>query len=406
MSDNWSAVGEQIIKSSITTATISNVDPKTGITINTPILIGGDYLIKDDVTRNRVEQGFGQLNIMDLFLEKQYILHSASYMSEPLSLKLSLTPNLYLVKIGYENTYILSLLITPYSDINLTELTDELLFIGKSYHGTFIRTLKQMELGYIDDVKRRAECDVTLETLMSLLHYRIFNLRRLRGGIGSPKKPSYFSLVLFVKGKILRSDKICLECGTIFRVDDVKDNTCPSCGKPLVDAPPIIGIEDIALGYPEIFASFASKNNLAPLDYLTLYISAEIPSSVKIAIHQINPEVFSSLLTLPRRAIFSIKNSDDLIDLFSLWFVKDSDVNLVVAFSDSRLEGYGLPSFMSEHVFIRDLAEGLARGISYEQVFRKSVTKTWYLSDYISLKEFDENPTLNSWESIKNAFSE
>jgi len=400
---NEKTIGDQIIKSSITIATISNLDPHSSLTINTPILIGGESLIKDADARLRIEQRFGQINILDLFMGKQYVLKSASYFSEPIEELSGLVPNIYLVKVKYEDTYLLSLLITPYSDINLTEFTDELNFIGRSYHGTFRRTAKQLELGQIDDMKRRAECTITAETLISLLHYRIFNLRRLRGGVDSPHKQSYFSLVMFMKGRILNEGFLCIKCNTMYPSHDISDDKkCPKCGEPLVKAPPNLNIESIAFGFPDAFIDFASKVNLHPLDYLTIYTVSMIPPAVKIAVHNINPHVFSSVLTLPRRAIFDIVGSNDLIDLYSLWSINNDEINMIIAFSDSRLEGYDLPTYMNERVFIRDLSEGIAKGVSYEETFRKSVTKEWNLSRYFSLKELDENASLNTWTGVKN----
>ena len=96
---NEKTIGDQIIKSSITIATISNLDPHSSLTINTPILIGGESLIKDADARLRIEQGFGQVNILDLFMGKQYVLKSASYFSEPIEELSGLVPNIYLVKV-------------------------------------------------------------------------------------------------------------------------------------------------------------------------------------------------------------------------------------------------------------------------------------------------------------------
>ena len=400
---NTQSVAEQIKNVSMSISTISNLDPNTGLTVNTPILIGGEKLIKSPDLYNYIEQGFGQLNITDLFLGKDFVLKTAAYLAESIHKIDYLVPNLYLFKTNYEETYQLGLLITPYSDINVTEYLSEGDLITRFYTGTFKRTLKQMKLKKITDSRRRKECIDMARILLSLLHYRIFDLRKLRGGIEKVKKSAYLSAVVIITSKIRQEGKLCVgECGTLYRPGEAQGNICPKCGGPLVDAPPTLDIKNIRFAFSPKLKTLTS--HVTPLDYFSFFIYSEIPLAVKLAIHRINPKIFSSVLYIPSRVIFEINSTDDLIDVYTLWTRDKNEITLVSAIADSRLKNLDLPSQMSERVFIRDLNEGLEKNLTFEEIFSKSILKDWILTKAFPLKYLDEKPEYQSWEGLENEF--
>jgi len=137
------SVAEQIKDVSMSISTISNLNPNAGLTVNTLILIGGEKLIVSPDLYNYIEQRFGQLNIANLFLGKEFVLRTAAYLAEPIRKIDYLVPNLCLFKTNHNDTYQLGLLITPYSDINVTEYLSEGELITRFYTGTFKRTLNK-----------------------------------------------------------------------------------------------------------------------------------------------------------------------------------------------------------------------------------------------------------------------
>lgn len=400
-SGNETLIAEQIKMFSMSIAAISTYDEGGGLLFNTPIIIGGEKLVEDLSLLSLVEQGFGQLNIVDLFLGKDYILRSASYIAESLTSFEHLVPNLYLVKTDYRNAYLLGLLITPYSDINIVEYLKESAFITKSYYGTFRRSTAQYTNGIIDDPTRRMECYDTARTLMSLLHYRVFDIRRLRGGSLLPGKQAYFAAVMIIDAKIHQSDYICLRCGTVYNSPQ-ENNKCPSCGGRVVKAPPVFEFEKITFIFPDALIEKPDVK-MTPLDYLTLYVQSEIPPSVKLAVHRINPLIFSNILYIPRRVIFEYKGTNDVIDLFSLWNHEGDHVKLFIAIADSRYENYDLMPYMAERVFLRDLSQGLDKKMPIQKIIKSSIIKDWNITSPISFQELDSNERYHTWVGLKDA---
>ena len=401
---NEKAIAEQIKQFSMSIAAISTYDVSGGLLFNTPIILGGEKLVEDLSLLSLVEQGFGQLNIVDLFLGKDYILKTASYFAEPLYQFEHLIPNLYLVKTNYRDAYLLGLLITPYSDINIVEYLKESSFIIKSYFGTFRRSTSQYEAGQIDDPTRRMECYDTARTLMSLLHYRVFDIRRLRGGSEIPGRQSYFTAVMILDAKVYHSDFICLQCGSVYD-SEPENSKCSSCGGQVVKAPPVFEFENISFIFPDVLAD-RSEVKMTPLDYLTLYVQSEIPPSVKLAVHRINPFIFSNILYIPRRVIFEYKGTNDVIDLFSLWNSENNKFRLFIAISDSRFKDFDLMPYMAERVFLRDLSEGLNKKLSIEEIVKKSVIKDWNIIPPISLSEIDSNEKYHTWAGLRDVVKE
>ena len=208
---------------------------------------------------------------------------------------------------------------------------------------------------------------------------------------------------MIITANIRQEGRLCIgECGTLYPPDEVQTDTYPKCGGPLVDAPPILDIKKIRFAFsPKLKAL---TYHVTPLDYFSFFIYSENPLAVKLAIHRINSKIFSSVLYIPSRVIFEISKTDDLIDVYTLWTKEGNEVTLVSAIADSRLENLGLPSQISERVFIRDVNEGLEKNLSFEEIFSKSILKDWILTKSFPLKYLDEKPEYQTWEGLENEF--
>ncbi|MBS7252102.1 MAG: hypothetical protein KIH08_16140 [Candidatus Freyarchaeota archaeon] len=395
------SMAEKIRQNSLIACVFSTLDKETGMVLNSPTILGGEALIKDQYVRMNVEQGFAQLNIIDVYSVKDYILRSIVYISEQVDNSLKLNPNIYAVKEFYGDTFLLFLLITPYADINLSKLMDMTRFACYGYNGTFRRTRLQFS-DALEIQKRQEDLDLSSGALSSLIYHYIFHKRELRGGVEVTPKETYLSTVMFLKSKVIEGELQCTNCGFSLATQEM-GGTCPSCGSKLVSSPPVIEPMEVSFAFPDIVMEVEKMKNISPLDVLGFYHHAIIPHSVRLAINRINQEVFSSLISMPLRAVYKVKNSDDLIDVYALSRMEGGELQTVVAISDSRYADYDLPTHMAERVFIRDLKEGLKKGYTREEIFSNSLLKEWNLSKYYSVKKLNEEESIYSFEDVKNA---
>ena len=103
-----------------------------------------------------------------------------------------------MVKEFYGETGFLLLLITPYSDLNLSKLIKLAEYVCKGYQGTFKRT----DVLYGDDPSRREkEREKSSSSLASLIHHYVFKRRENRGGVKEVVKDAY-STILFSESRV------------------------------------------------------------------------------------------------------------------------------------------------------------------------------------------------------------
>ncbi len=391
-------ISEELVRNSLTVCVFSTLDD-SGVPHNSPVIIGGEELIEDESIRILVEEGFGQLNIADLYGIKNYILRSVIYMNEQLSQEIKIVPNVFMVKDFFEGSDFVLLLITPYSDLNLSKLIEISEYSSKSYLGTHRRTDLVFSEQASEKVSHR---DRSARALASMIHHNIFQRRELRGGVDDVVREAFLSTILFTQSGIIEGELRCLKCQEIFS----EGEDCPSCEEPLQRMPPILDVEELYFAFPDAAARKEKETQVNPHEIINFFFHALIPHSIRRAIASVNPRVFAALLSTPVRVIYTVPDSDHIIDVFTLHRVVDDKVLSVTAVADSRYKGLGLPTYLSERVFIRDLREGLAKGQTEREIISKSEIVTgWHISPRYAFKELADNKELQSFRVMQDASS-
>lgn len=392
-------VVEQIERSSVNISVFSHLDEEAMIPVNIPLLLGGEDMISQKTTVEKVEEGFGQLNIMDLFKEQDFILNCALYSTFRIGDKEIISPNIYEFKARSDRTYLLNMLITPYSDLNLTKYFDEIQFMTDAYQGINLR--QEVEDLTLSDSEAYEESQDKAARLAKYLHYQIFQERSMRSGVERVKKEGFMICAMFINASIEANTELqCFgECGRTYRQEEIKTEYC-DCGGPLVNAPPILKINTISYAFPEQIGQL-TKSQVSPISALDRYLSVLMPRNINLAINRISPEIFSNLVTIPKSSIYYSKNFEDYIEVISDWRENpDGTFSIFTAITDTRFHDQSLPSSITLGILVRDIVEGLKKGLSREEIHGKTQIRDWLLTPNLKLEEIDKYPTFQEMKEI------
>ena len=188
---------DEIERTSLLVSLFSRFDRESGNFLNFPQLLGGSGYFDDNTAKDSIEMAFGQLNIPDLFEQFEFVLNVAFYLPIKMTSDLRLAPNLYSIKTKYENTiYGMFLILTPYSDINITALNTDLSEVSKDFAGLAMRTGVKTQQSWEDgpSMYQLEDSDPELEEgtdlLLQRIYYRLFLERAMAGGTEKVSKTS------------------------------------------------------------------------------------------------------------------------------------------------------------------------------------------------------------------------
>ncbi|MFX0170753.1 MAG: hypothetical protein ACFE9L_02420 [Candidatus Hodarchaeota archaeon] len=408
MTSEEDAKFDEITQSSMLISLFSGVDPKTKYFENIPILMGGEGLITDHQARLKVEEAFGQLNLPDLFKTFDFTLYRSSY--EPYKLKedLVIAPYIYTVKAKHQDTFVMSLFLTPWADVNLSQFQEKIIDFTTDFSGIFRRTTEEIYNEGKEFQYRTKECEQGGTMLMDYLNHLVFDQKQMLGGIEKVTKPTNLLAVLFQRGKIGKY-YACGVCGTTFSAKSAQNlEKCPNCSNLVFKAPiHLFNPLYVSIAYPEGFikaeSGISSTNNIhKPIDLLYLFQSSYLPNEIRVTLNRIAEHIFTWIVPLPHRALFEYRDTDDILTLYSLSKLEGDEILVISGIADSRIQVEGQLSQIALRLFIRDLNEGVKKGYTREEIFSKSLLKDWQLSSWIPLKgEFTPEP-LTSWLNLKN----
>ncbi|MFX0090652.1 MAG: hypothetical protein ACFFBD_02725 [Candidatus Hodarchaeota archaeon] len=404
---------EEITRSSLLISAFSHLDPETFIFTNRPYLLGGEGLIEDSKARLDIETAYGQLNLPDLFKQFDFVLNVASYLPFKIKEDLVITPNIYSVKSMHGDTFSVILLVTPWSDLNISSLVNELDVLVTDYSGTLQRVKHQVKEESLSNLEGDKQLDVATDLLFQKIYFEIFLERRLIGGVEIPRKPSNLFAVVFQEGKIEKS-YVCLnkECGYHYQESDVgEDLLCSNCGNKLSIAPPLFTVENISLAFPQDLLD-KEKNGekyISPIDCYYLCQASNLPPELRLVTFRIDQDIFQWLIPFPSKAFFQYRDSDDNLALYSQWrrYERGSDpesegkVIIVTGIADSRIEGGDTVPQIMNRVFTRNLNEAVKKKWDRPTMVKKSILSSWHLSKWVKMKGEVTPEELVQWQNLE-----
>ena len=305
---------EEIEKTSLFMSVFSRLDEETGSFVNQPSILGGEGYFDDEHAKDSVEHAFGQLNLPDLFQQFDFVLNVAFYLPFKLREDLKISPNFYLIKSKYASIYAMYLILTPYSDLNITALNLDLGDLVVDYSGVSTRTnltkSEEEKKSKLMDMSINPELADASGLLLQRIYYRLFLDRTLSGGPEKPTKPANLVAILIQEATINRG-WIDLETNNVYTKKEKADN--PDKLRP---APPVLTIDSCWFLFPpSLKDEYATYHG--PINLRYLFQASHLPLDLNLAYFRLNPDLFQEIMPLPTKSIFNYRDSDDVISLFS-----------------------------------------------------------------------------------------
>ncbi|MFW9992811.1 MAG: hypothetical protein ACFFD4_12250 [Candidatus Odinarchaeota archaeon] len=410
---------DEISRSSLMICLFSYLDDETMMLDNKPYLLGGSGFFKNKEARMSVETAYAQLNIPDLFGQFDFILNVANFAPYKLSEDLRLAPNIYTLKTKYENMFLMLLLLTPWADLNLTTLFEDVKEIIKDFSGSYRRVKTVLKASESKNESSSMDAIATTEewknkelnegaTLMlQRVYYKVFLERALIGGTEKTKKGTNLIAVLFQRGTV-HSRYYCENC-QIYHYDEEQGTLCKDCGGLLVNFPPVFTTEKLSIAFPSDLTEMERQEKKVhkPVDLFWLFLTSNLPDEISRVLYQVEPDIFQHILAVPNKSFFDYRDSDDVITLYTLWRdMGDKDVLLVTGVGDSTISGVDTLSSMAMRIFIRDLNEGIQKQLERKEIVKKSILKNWKVSKWVQLGGEATPEPLTSWENLEKELEE
>ena len=346
-------------------------------------------------------------HLPDLFQQFDFVLNVAFYLPFKLNEDLKISPNYYIVKSKFENIYAMYLILTPYSDLNITALNLDLSDLVVDYAGVSTRTALTKS---VDQKKTRLmdtavdpELAEASELLLQRIYYRLFLDRSLSGGPEKPTKPANLVAILIQEATVNRG-WIDLETNRVFTKKEEAEN--PDILRP---APPVLTIDSCWFLFPPSLQKEHATYH-SPINLRYLFQASHLPLDLNLAYFRLNPDLFQEIMPLPTKSIFNYRDSDDVISLFShqreLNPNESSDkprrIQIVTGISDSRMIGEEFFSEMAMRIIIRDIEDGFKKKYSLEKIFSTNMQlASWLKSVSYDVKGETTPDGLMAWQQIE-----
>ena len=205
----------------------------------------------------------------------------------------------------------------------------------------------------------------------------------------------------------------CINCNRTFSKKDETLEDCPTCQETLVEAPPVMEIDEISFVFPEVLKekvknphSESDYDYHSPINLRYLFQASSLPMDISLAYYRLDPELFKNILPLPVKSTFLYRDSDDNIVLFSQHREykadnsKHQNVQIITGISDSRITGEVFMSDMSMRIVVRDLEEGFKKGFDIDRIFKGSILKDWLKSPFFNVKKEMTPKELENWQNL------
>jgi len=239
--------------------------------------------------------------------------------------------------------------------------------------------------------------------LLQRIYYRLFHDRTLSGGPEKPTKPANLVTILIQEATINRG-WIDLETNRLYTKKEKANN--PDNLRP---APPILTIDNCWFLFPPSLKNEYATYH-APINLRYLFQASHLPVDLNLAYFRLNPDLFQEIMPLPTKSIFTYRDSDDVISLFSHHReMKDDEVEnggkriqIVTGISDSRMVSDEFFSEMAMRIIIRDIEDGFKKKQSLEKIFSKNMQlASWLKSVSYDVKGETTPQGLMGWQDIE-----
>ncbi|MHA1304257.1 MAG: hypothetical protein ACTSPI_11205, partial [Candidatus Heimdallarchaeaceae archaeon] len=156
----------------------------------------------------------------------------------------------------------------------------------------------------------------------------------------------------------------------------------------IAKTPPYLKIKELSFAYPEGFSEIiADEREYSPKNILKYVLDIFLPRDVSLALNRISNLKFDQLISIPNRALWRLKSTNDIIKISIEHNIQNEEVIIFVSITDSRFYDKRLISAVSLPVISRNIISGIRKGYSWNSTIQRSVLRDWKVTPFIPIDD-------------------
>ncbi len=361
-------------------------------------VFGNHNLIHDQSLKNKFEEELETVKILEYFPKDDITLEGAKFITWEIGKEKKLSPDISIIKHSYDNNFLLNIIISNFSDLDILDASEEAAFILQAITGIHRRIEAPIELVKLSDEEKKEGLKHKLMDLGDFYHWQIFEENSMRGGIEKIGLAPMLITALLLRAHTMHDEIQCMgECKRIFSKETQGTGIKCECGGELVVAPPYLKIKNASFVFPEGIDEIISNEESAPENFLKLIQKTMFPRSISLSFNLFPTLKFSNIITLPSSSYYrSISTNDTVKITFEYKELENDDVLIFAFVTDTRYGGSRLIPASSLPVIMRDIQRNVRGEFDWENAIERSQLGDWKVSPFIGFKEIPKYTTLKS----------
>jgi len=361
-------------------------------------VFGNHTLIQEEPMKNQLEKGLEKIKIPEYFPKEDITLEGARFITWQIGKEKTQSPDISLIKHSYDNNFLLNIIISNFSDLDILDASAEVAFVLQAITGIHRRIEIPVELVELSDEEQLKGLKHKLKDLGNFYHWQIFEENSMRGGIEKIGLAPMLITALLMRAHTMHDEIQCIgECQRIFNKETQGSEIKCDCGGELVIAPPYLKIKNASFVFPEGIDEIISEEESAPSNFLNLILKTMFPRKVSLLFNQFPDLNFSTMVTLPSSSYYrSISTNDTIKITFEYKELENDDVLIFAFVTDTRYYDNKLIPATSLPVIMRDIQRNVRGEFDWEAAIERTQLGDWKVSPFISFNEISKYATLKS----------
>ena len=361
-------------------------------------IFGSHNLIQQEQIINQFEKELEKIRLTEYFPKEDITLEGARFITWQIGEDKTLSPDISLIKHSYDNNFLLNIIISNFSDLDILDASTEVSFVLQALSGVHRRIEIPVDLVELSDEEKLQGLKHKLKDLGNFYHWQIFEENSMRGGIEKIGLAPMLITVISMRAHTMHDEIQCIgECQRTFNKESQGSGINCECGGELIIAPPYLKIKNASFVFPERIDEIISVDESAPSNFLNLIQKAMFPREVSLSFNRFPDLNFSTIVTIPSSSYFRSLSTNDTIKVTFEYKELDNDDILIFAFvTDTRYNESKLIPATSLPVIMRDIQRNVRSEFDWEAAIEKSQMGDWKVSPYISYADFSKFASLKS----------
>ena len=370
----------------------------TNLPLHIAKVFGNHNLIHDESQKNNFENELENVKLQEYFPKDDIVLEGAKFITWEIGKEKKLSPDISMIKHSYDDNFLLNIIISSFSDLDILDASEEVAFVLQAITGIHRRIEVPVELVELSDEEKKEGLKHKLKDLGDFYHWQVFEENSLRGGIEKIGLAPMLITALLLRAHTMHDEIQCVgECKRIFSKETQSTGIKCECGGELVVAPPYLKIKNASFAFPEGLDGIVTDEESIPGNFLRLIQKTMFPRSISLSFNLFPILKFSNIVTLPSSSYYrSISTNDTIKITFEYKELENDDVLIFAFITDTRYSDSKLIPASSLPVIMRDIQRNVRGELDWETAIGRSQLGEWKVSPFIGFKEIPKYATLNS----------